>query len=103
MAKLKTNEWNFSNTTAHLITEFLGDSSFAAAPIGHAEAELTEFKGAKRLDLVIFGRERSDDLVITGELKMPWAADGHTPYNPKVLEDAFIGSGPNAVINFSDG
>lgn len=100
MAKLKTNEWNFSNNAAHLITEFLKDPSLAASPIGHAEAELTEFKGAKRLDLVIFGRERTDDPVVTGELKMPWAAEGRTPHNTKVLEDAFTKASKVGALYF---
>lgn len=88
MPRLRRNEWNFAGNAAQIITKVLNQSEFVSSPLGHAEAELTELRGAKRLDLVIFQRQTPTEPLITGELKVPWDAQGRTPYNSKVVADA---------------
>ena len=56
----------------------MGD--FAHSLLGHAEPELTELRGARRLDLVIFDRTDEQLPRVTGELKVPWAADGRNAF-----------------------
>ena len=88
MARLRRNEWNFAHNVAALITEALSQPELMDSLLGHAEPELTELHGAKRLDLVIFKRNGANVPLVTGELKLPWAADGRTPYNGKLIDDA---------------
>jgi N-6 DNA Methylase len=88
MARLRRNEWNFSSNAAELITSTLRAPDFAASPLGHAEAELTELRGARRLDLVIFGRRDPQEPIVSAELKGPWDALGRTPYNTSLVEGA---------------
>src|SRR5690349_4096043 len=88
VAKLKKNEWNFAANAAALITRELSREEFASSSLGHAEAELTEYKGAKRLDLVVFERDNKDLPGVTGELKTPWSEEGRTPYNDQLVEGA---------------
>src|SRR2546426_874775 len=88
MPRLKRNEWNFTGNAAELITSALRNPEFSESPLGHAEPELTELRGARRLDLVLFHRQNPLEPVVTGELKVPWDALGRTPYNSKVVEDA---------------
>lgn len=88
MAKLRRNEWNFSGNAAAMISAVLQQEQYRDSPLGHAEPELTELKGAKRLDLVLFQRDRDSEPIVTGELKVPWTAEGRTPYNSSVVRDA---------------
>jgi hypothetical protein len=88
MPRLRRNEWNFSSNAAEAITRILALPDFAESPLGRAEAELSELRGAHRLDLVVFGRPSPHDPVITGELKVPWSQEGRTPYNSTVVNDA---------------
>jgi hypothetical protein len=53
MPRLRRNEWNFSSNAAELVTTMLRESAFASSPMGHAEAELSELRGARRLDLPV--------------------------------------------------
>jgi hypothetical protein len=78
MARLRRNEWNFASNAAELITRILRKPEFSESALGHAEAERTELRGAKRLDLVLFKRQNPDEPVVTGELKVPWDALGRT-------------------------
>ncbi len=100
MPRLRRNEWNFSSNAAALITELLRGARFAESRLGRAEAELTEFRGARRLDLVIFDRDAIEDPLITGELKVPWDPLGRTPYNTQVVEDAYRKAGNAGSIYF---
>jgi type I restriction-modification system DNA methylase subunit len=100
MPRLRRNEWNFSSNAATLITELLAQPRFAESQLGRAEAELTEFRGARRLDLVIFDRFETEKPVITGELKVPWDPLGRTPYNTQVVEDAYRKAGNAGSIYF---
>jgi hypothetical protein len=88
MPRVRRNEWNFAHNVARIITEILGEDSYSDSPLGHAEPELTEFRGARRLDLIIFRRENPLEPIITGETKVPWAVDGRTPYNSALVEAA---------------
>src|ERR1035437_2343439 len=88
MAILRRNEWNFASTAAQAITRILQTPKFINSPLGRAEAELTELRGARRLDLVLFHRTDRDRPVVTAETKAPWAADGRTPFRSDVVEDA---------------
>ncbi len=45
----------------------------------------------KRRDLTIY--DRSDKIAVTGEVKLPYMADGGSPYNESVVEDAFKKAG----------
>jgi SAM-dependent methyltransferase len=88
MPRLRRNEWNFSSNIAEMFTSILRAPEFASSPLGHAEAELTELRGARRLDLVLFGRQDESNPVITGELKVPWDAMGRNPHNASLVEGA---------------
>lgn len=88
MPRVRRNEWNFAANSAALISELLKTEDFVDSEMGHAERELTERRGARRLDLVIFSRVDGTLPLITGELKVPWDPVGRTPYNSSVVEDA---------------
>src|SRR4051794_12556157 len=88
MPRLRRNEWDFAANVAARITEHLCDPQFAESRLGHAEPELSELRGARRLDLVIFDRNTPTLPLITGELKVPWAADGRTPYAATLIDGA---------------
>jgi hypothetical protein len=88
MARLRSNEWNFAHRVAALFSSILQEPAFEGSTMGHAEPELTELRGARRLDLVIFARDDSRKPLVTGELKLPWTAEGRTPYNASLIDDA---------------
>ncbi len=88
MPRLRRNEWNFASNVAELITSILRTPEFTSSPLGHAEAELTELRGARRLDLVVFERQDESKPVITGEPKVPWDAMGRNPHNSLLVEAA---------------
>jgi hypothetical protein len=85
---VRSNEWNFSSNVAEAITTLLRAPEYAASPLGHAEAELTEFHGVRRLDLVIFRRGEGRQPIVTAEIKGPWDPLGRTPHNARLLADA---------------
>jgi hypothetical protein len=70
------------------ITEILREPAYANSPLGRAESELTESRGARRHDLVIFSRLAPAKPLVTAELKLPWRAEGRTPYNSQLVSDA---------------
>ena len=88
MARLKRNEWNFAAIAAARITELLRTPELASSQLGHAEPELSELRGARRLDLVIFDRRTPTHPLVTAELKTPWSAEGRTPYAAPLVEGA---------------
>ena len=49
MARLRSNEWNFAHRVAALLSTILAEPTLQASAMGHAEPELTEFRGARRL------------------------------------------------------
>jgi type I restriction-modification system DNA methylase subunit len=89
MPRLRRNEWNFSAVAATEITDLLQhDPEFVQSPLGRAEPEMTELRGARRLDLVIFSRENETLPIVTGELKVPWSPEGRTPHASALVEAA---------------
>jgi len=100
MPRPRRNEWNFAAQMAALITQLLNEPEFLGSPLGHAEAERTETKGAKRLDLVIFARTQRETPLVTGELKVPWSAEGRTPYNRELVTDAHSKASRAGAIYF---
>lgn len=100
MPRLRRNEWNFAHRAAELITGILQETASGDSPLGHAEPELTEFRGAKRLDLVIFKRAEPEVPLVTGELKVPWDAAGRSPYSSKLLEDAHLKASKAGALYF---
>lgn len=88
MPRLRGNEWNFANRAASLVSSILAEPEFLDSPLGHAESELSELRGARRLDLAIFRRDQERVPLVTGELKLPWNAEGRTPYNSRLVDDA---------------
>ena len=69
MSRLRSNEWNFSSNASTAISEILKGEAFRESLLGHAEAELTEFMGNRRLDLVIFSRHTPGQPLITADQK----------------------------------
>ncbi len=88
MPRLRRNEWNFAAIIAARISELLSEPEFSSSRLGHAEPELGELRGARRLDLVIFDRVTPTLPLITGELKVPWQVEGRTPYASNLVEGA---------------
>ena len=100
MPRVRRNEWNFAHNAASLITDILRQPAYDGSPLGNAEPELTKLNGARRLDLVIFKRNGGLEPQVTGELKVPWAADGRTPYNTRVVENAYTKAATAGVLYF---
>lgn len=88
MSRLKRNEWNFASNAAQQMTKLLAAPPLDESELGRAEAELSEYRGLKRLDLAVFKRGDVDVPLVTGELKVPWKAEGRTPYNADLVRDA---------------
>jgi len=55
-------------------------------PFARARIEQSSRGSRKRRDLTIL--DRSGSIAITGEVKLPYAPDGASPYNAPVVEDA---------------
>jgi hypothetical protein len=53
---------------------------------GRVRIEESAEGSAKKRDLTIY--DRQDKIVITGEVKLPWDADGGSPFNEKLAEGA---------------
>jgi hypothetical protein len=70
MPRVRGNEWNFAANAAQAITTILARTEYENSPLGHAEPQLTEYRGARRLDLVLFARREREKPLVTGELKV---------------------------------
>ncbi len=55
-------------------------------PIGEARIEVRSVGSQKRRDLTLY--DRNGYPCLTGEVKLPWASDGHSPYSEDVVVDA---------------
>ncbi len=53
---------------------------------GRVRIEESAEGSAKKCDLTIY--DSQDKIVITGEVKLPWDADGGSPFNEKLVEGA---------------
>ncbi|MCH7885782.1 MAG: hypothetical protein IIC01_11095, partial [Planctomycetes bacterium] len=56
-------------------------------PFSRVVIEESTKRSRKRRDLTIY--DRSDKIAVTGEVKLPYMADGGSPFNESVVEDAF--------------
>ena len=87
-APTKSNEWNFTANVAAAMTRLLALDEFQPTSLGRAEAELSMARGPKRPDLILFDREDETRVVVSGELKMPWTAEGRTPFDADLVTGA---------------
>ena len=77
-------EWEFTGDVASWINVTLSQTPIP--PFSQAKIEQRGKGDSKRRDLTLL--DASLKPVVTGEVKLPYAADGGTPYNAKVVEDA---------------
>jgi len=78
------NEWEFSADVASWINEILAE--VPSLPFSRAKCEQRGKGSQKRRDLTLLNRDQR--VVLTGEVKLPYARDGGTPYNAAVVTDA---------------
>ncbi len=78
------NEWEFTGDVQKWITEILVKNS--RLPFSEAKIEQRVSGSTKRRDLTLLDKDKR--AVLTGEVKMPWANDGGSPYNNAVVQDA---------------
>jgi hypothetical protein len=77
-------EWEFTADVASWINEILVKSP--RLPFSRAKCEQPSSGSRKRRDLTLLDQDKR--AVLTGEVKMPWANDGRSPYNNAVVQDA---------------
>ena len=77
-------EWEFTGDVQKWITEILVKNS--RLPFSEAKIEQRTSGSTKRRDLTLLDKDKR--AVLTGEVKMPWANDGRSPYNDAVVQDA---------------
>jgi type I restriction-modification system DNA methylase subunit len=77
-------EWEFTGDVQKWITEILVKNS--RLPFSEAKIEQRGSGSTKRRDLTLLDKDKK--AVLTGEVKLPWAADGRSPYNEAVVQDA---------------
>jgi len=78
------NEWEFTGEAASWINERI--HSNPQLPFSRARAEQRGQGSLKRRDLTLLDKNKVP--VLTGEVKLPYAKDGSTPYNDTVVTDA---------------
>ena len=78
------NEWEFTGDVNSWINEIL--DHIPIPPFHRSKVEQTGAAGRKRRDLSIL--DKSKRVVLTGEVKLPYQADGNSPYVTKVVDDA---------------
>jgi len=78
------NEWEFTGEVASWINEYL--QKHPSLPFHRAKTEQTGQGSLKRRDLTLLDKNRK--IVLTGEVKLPYAKDGNTPYNDAVVRGA---------------
>jgi hypothetical protein len=77
-------EWEFTADVASWINEALSKDS--RLPFSRAKCEQREEGSLKRRDLTLLDKDKR--VVLTGEVKLPYQADGGSPHNEKVVQDA---------------
>jgi hypothetical protein len=77
-------EWEFTGNVVSWINVLLSQSP--VPPFSQAKIEQRGQGSNKRRDLTLL--DQSNRPLVTGEVKLPYAADGGTPHNAKVVEDA---------------
>jgi len=78
------NEWEFSGEVVSWINEYLQRNP--SLPFFRAKIERTGQGSTKRRDITLLNK--SKEAILTGEVKLPYAKDGNTPYNDSVVMDA---------------
>ena len=78
------NEWEFTGEAASWINERIHDNP--QLPFSRARTEQRGQGSRKRRDLTLLDKNKAP--VLTGEVKLPYAKDGSTPYNDVVVNDA---------------
>lgn len=78
-------EWEFTADAAGRINEFI-QANAIVLPFGRAKVEQRRAGSQKRRDLTILGPDGA--VLVTGEVKMPWTAEGHSPFVDSVCADA---------------
>jgi tRNA1(Val) A37 N6-methylase TrmN6 len=77
-------EWEFTAEVASWINEHLARNP--RLPFSRAKCEQRGSGSAKRRDLTLL--DKNQVIVLTGEVKMPWAKDGGSPFIESVIQDA---------------
>lgn len=77
-------EWEFTADVAKWISEILINNP--RLPFSEAKCEKRGSGSIKRRDLTLL--DKNQGIVLTGEVKMPWAKDGGSPYIETVVQDA---------------
>lgn len=78
------NEWEFTSNVKGWIDLALAKTT--RLPFAEARCERSTSGSRKRNDLTLF--DRNGIAVLTGEVKLPFAHDGGSPYNHEVVEGA---------------
>ena len=79
------HEVDFTSQAAGWINQVV-EANGARFAIGRASIETLADGSRKRRDITFYNRAGRPCL--TGEVKLPWAADGYSPYIETVVEDA---------------
>lgn len=82
----KINEWEFTGKVQSWIDAIINRTP--SLPFSEARCERSTRGSRKRNDLTLF--DRNGIAILTGEAKLPYAHDGGSPYNHKVVEDARV-------------
>ena len=78
------NEWEFTGDVNSWINEILDHTP--RPPFHRSKVEQTGTGSRKRRDLTLL--DKSKRALITGEIKLPYQADGNSPHITKVVKDA---------------
>ena len=81
---LTVNEWEFTAQIAGEINTFLDRNP--DFPFSKAACEQRGKGSAKRRDLTLL--DKSNRVVLTGEIKLPFRAEGGTPFNADLIQNA---------------
>ena len=78
------NEWEFTGEVKEWIGKILEHNP--DLPFSTARLEQRGTGSKKRRDLTLLGKDKLP--LLTGEIKLPYASDGNTPYRSEVVADA---------------
>jgi len=78
------NEWEFTADVASWINELLAKKPIPS--FSRAKCEQTGYGSQKRRDLTLLDKDKR--VVLTGEVRLPYAKDGSSPYNAAIVSDA---------------
>lgn len=78
------NEWEFTQLAVTWMQQVIDADPLL--PFRQARVEQTASGSAKRRDITLLNESRKP--VLTGEVKMPYRPDGHSPFRREVVDDA---------------